>query len=265
MGEGPESLNDEARELWDAKALYWDEQMGEGNEFQRALIWPATRRLLKVEPGQRILDACCGNGVTSRALAALGAEVVAFDFSESFIERARARTTQHDERIEYRVLDATSEEQLLALGEGEYDAIVCNMALMDISDIEPISRSLTSLLRPDGKFVFSVAHPCFNSNAMTMSAERDGRMQTKFEIKLSDYLSVPPGKGAGMPGEPNPHYYFHRPLHELLGAFFAARLVLDGLEEPALQGDEDRPLSWWSLKGIPPVLVARMRPARSGG
>ena len=37
-----------------------------------------------------------------------------------------------------------------------------------------------------------------------------------------------------MPDEPEPHWYFHRPLHELFGAFFQAGFVLDALEEPAL-------------------------------
>ena len=57
---------------------------------------------------------------------------------------------------------------------------------------------------------------------------------------------VPPGKGTGMPGEPEPHWYFHRPLHELFGAFFQAGFVLDGLEEPALETQNANPheLSW---------------------
>jgi hypothetical protein len=64
-----------------------------------------------------------------------------------------------------------------------------------------------------------------------------------------------------MPGEPNPHYYFHRPLHELLGACFAAGFALDGLEEPAFGADDvgKRPLSWLNFQQIPPVLVARLR------
>jgi hypothetical protein len=65
-----------------------------------------------------------------------------------------------------------------------------------------------------------------------------------------------------MPGEPEPLGYFHRPLHELFGAFFHAGLVLDGLEEPALETRSAHPheLSWSNMPGIPPVLVARFVP-----
>ncbi len=264
MDERTRSLNEEVRELWDGKASFWDENMGDGNLFQRELIGPATERLLEVKPGQRILEVACGNGATARRLSALGANVVATDFSGKFLERAKARTTENAKRIEYRLVDATSEEQLLSLGERRYDGAVCNMALMDMAAIEPLMRALAKLLKSDGRFVFSVQHPCFNSNAMTMVAEmedEDGELSTSYSVKLSDYLDVPPGKGAGMPGEPNPHYYFHRPLHEIFGVCFGAGFVMDGMEEPRIGGEPENSggLTWRNFKGIPPVLVARMR------
>jgi 2-polyprenyl-3-methyl-5-hydroxy-6-metoxy-1,4-benzoquinol methylase len=61
------------RDIWDAKAAFWDERMGEGNQFQLELIGPAVERLLAVRPEEQILDVGCGNGVTSRRLAHLGA------------------------------------------------------------------------------------------------------------------------------------------------------------------------------------------------
>ena len=59
-----------------------------------------------------------------------------------------------------------------------------------------------------------------------------------------------------------PHWYFHRPLHELFGAFFRAGFVLDGLEEPALVTQNQNPHepSWSNLPGIPPILAARFVP-----
>lgn len=265
MDEKTRSLNEEVRELWDDKAVFWDERMGDGNLFQSTLIGPASEHLLGVRPGERILEIACGNGVFSRRLAGLGARIVATDFSEKFLERARARTTESARRVEYRLVDATDEEQLLALGEKRYDAAVCNMALMDMAIIEPLIRTLAKLLEPEGRFVFSVQHPCFNSNATRMVTEeedRDGELVESHSAKLTDYLHIPPGKGAGMPGEPNPHYYFHRSISELFNVCFAAGFVLDGIQEPAFDGDakSDRPLSWTNLRGIPPVLVARMVP-----
>src|SRR5919202_4942025 len=109
-GQGnPQDLNLAMREIWDSKARFWDERMGEGNPFQRVLVGPASERLLQVQPGQVILEVACGNGVFSRRLASLGAQVVATDFSAEFLELAKARTTEHPERITYRLVDATDE------------------------------------------------------------------------------------------------------------------------------------------------------------
>jgi SAM-dependent methyltransferase len=257
----------ETRAIWESKAEFWDARMGEGNPFQLILIGPAVERLLQVQPGERVLDIACGNGVFARRLARLGARVTATDFSPRFLELARARSAVSGEEIDYRLADATDEAQLVALGEGEFDAIVCTMALMDMPAIAPLFRAVRRLLRPSGRFVFAVPHPAFRSNAVSQLIEfedRAGELVEGRSLRLRDYLHVPPGKGAGMPGEPAPHWYFHRPLAELLGACFGAGLVVDGLEEPAFgpeQADPERPLSWLNFTDFPPVLAIRARPA----
>ncbi len=258
--------NEETRDAWEQNAAYWDAHIGEGNDFVNVLIWPATQQLLELRPGERVLDAGCGNGLYARRLAALGVDVVAFDFSAELIERARARTTEHAERIEYRVLDATDEAALLTLGERQFDAAICQMALFDIADIQPLMRALVRLLRPGGRFVFSVIHPCFNSPDMTFVAEmadRDGDIVTVYSIKVFNYITPKVSQAAAIRGQPKPQLVFHRPLQALLGAGFDAGFVLDGLQERAFPPDHPSgrsPLSWGgNYSEIPPVLVARMR------
>ncbi|UVI29039.1 class I SAM-dependent methyltransferase [Paenibacillus spongiae] len=163
MGEWNE-LNDESQTRWDANAGYWDDYMGaQSNQFHRELIRPHTEQLLKPAEGQTILDIACGNGNFSRRLAELGANVVAFDYSPNMIERAIARSAEYAGRIEYRVADASSTAQLHELGIERFDSAVANMALMDIADIAPLVQSLLTLLKPDGIFVFSITHPCFQN------------------------------------------------------------------------------------------------------
>src|SRR5207248_6911437 len=163
---------------------------------QRVLVGPASERLLEVQPGQVILEIACGNGVFSRRLASIGAQVVATDFSAGFLELAKARTTEHPERIAYRLVDATDEGQLLALGQRRFDAAVCNMALMDMVTIEPLMRALAQLLRSGGRFVFSLLHPAFNNHGGTRLAleeeDRDGQLVETHYVKVSNYLRVPP-------------------------------------------------------------------------
>ena len=255
---------EETRQVWNDNAAFWDERMGDGNDWVRVLIWPATLRLLQPRPGERILDVACGNGLAARRLAALGVEVTAFDFAAEMITRARQRADDPAHPIDYRVLDATDEAALLSLGEQRFDAAVCSMALFDMADIRPLMRALARLVRPGGRFVFSVAHPCFNGGHREQVAEsedREGQLVTKYSVKISGYITPTIQRGAAIFGQPKPQLYFHRPLQELLGAVFAAGLVLDGVEEPAFPPDHPpgrNPL-WWgaNFHEIPPVLVAR--------
>jgi ubiquinone/menaquinone biosynthesis C-methylase UbiE len=232
-----EDLNRAVRDTWDRKATFWDQRMGDGNLFQRVLLGPATERLLRVEAGQRILDVACGNGAFARRLADLGAQVVAIDFSQKFLELARARDAAEPRQIDYRLVDATDARALLALGEASFDAAVCTMGLMDMVTIEPLMRALSRLLKSGGRFVFSVLHPAFNisgaSSLVVERKERDGQLREHYSVTISGYLHVEPQRGVGMPGEPEPHLYFHRSLSALLTACFQAGFVLDGLEEPA--------------------------------
>ncbi len=263
-----DSINREVREIWERNAAFWDEYMGEGGVFQRVLIGPATERLLDLKPGERVLDIACGNGAFARRMAALGARVVACDFAPTFIERARARTTEHADRIDYRVIDATDEAALLSLGKQSFDAAVCTVAMMDMATLDPLMSALAQLLKPGARFVFSILHPCFNSGAgmkrVIEEEDREGEIIDVYAVKISNYATPTTYKGLGVIGQPAPQYYFHRPLHVLFNAGFRAGFVIDALEEPVFDQNAkpNRPFSWENYREIPPVLIARLRLAQ---
>lgn len=254
--------NEDAQRAWNSNAQFWDEQMADGNEFFNVLVWPAVEALLQPAPGEFLLDIACGNGLTSRRLASAGAKVTAFDYSGPMIDLARKRGGS----VDYRVLDATDREAMLALATAAFDGALCNMALMDMSDIGPLMHALAKLLRPGGRFVFSVLHPCFNNPATIQTAElqdRAGALVTSYSVKVSRYASSFTQAGVAMPDQPVPHPYFHRPLNALLAPAFHAGLVLDGIEERAFPPENrggSTPLSWnGNFSEIPPALIARLR------
>jgi len=266
MTDNLQQANLETRAAWNHNAAFWDERMGEGNDFVEVLIWPATERLLALQPGERVLDIACGNGLYARRVAALGVDVVAFDFAADMVDYARKRTREYAGRIDYHVLDATDEATLLALGEGQFDAAMANMALFDMAEIEPLMRALARLLRPDGRLVFSLMHPCFNNPQTTQVGERqdrNGEIVTVYSVKVWGYMTSTVARGAAIPCQPEPHLYFHRSLQTVLSSCFAQGFVLDALEEHAFPPDHPpgkNPLSWGgNFSEIPPTLIARMR------
>jgi SAM-dependent methyltransferase len=256
-----------ALNIWRRLAPWWDEATGEGNDFERELLMPTTERLLALQPGERVLDACCGNGKYARRFGRVGANVVAFDGSDSFIEIARRRSTPADGEISYHVIDARDDQRIRALAaNGMFDAALCSMAIMDIADITPLLRAIRAVLKPAGRFVFSIAHPCFNSSGTTMTAELvprpDGQMEQVFGVRTTQYLEPTAELARGILNQPEPHYFFHRPLSALLSECFAAGFVVDALEEPAYAPGATgakNAFTWKKRPQIPPAMVARLR------
>jgi 2-polyprenyl-3-methyl-5-hydroxy-6-metoxy-1,4-benzoquinol methylase len=262
VSEWPE-LAGETQSAWDQNAGFWDEKFGDGNAFHNALVGPTAERLLALTPGEAALDVACGNGAFARRLAALGARVTACDISQAFLERARAHATPAGLPIEYHPVDATNRAALLALGARRFDAAVCNMALMDMPAIEPLFESLPRLLKPGGRFVFTLLHPCFNSVYVTKVIEEDdrgGTLNTAYALKQTGYITPTASKGIGIIGQPVAQTYFHRPISVYLQAAFRAGFVLDGCEEPVFPEDVEpnRPLAWQAFREFPPVFAARV-------
>jgi SAM-dependent methyltransferase len=261
-GEFAEHAEDNRRR-WDANARWWDDRIGDGNDFQILLIEPATERLLAVRAGDTILDVACGAGRFARRLAGLGARVVAFDQSAEFIARARERSPQ-DTAVAYHVADAANAETVLS-SSTRFDKAVCTMAIMDMPEIQPMFRLLSRVLAPGGSFVFSITHPCFHSATIRrfteIYEEQDGRHVVHSGVKVSSYLTPSARKTEGIIGQPQPQWSFHRSIAVLFGSGFDAGFVVDGIEEPRLR-DAEQPkagVRWSDMPDIPPILVVRMR------
>lgn len=259
-------LSKEVADIWNANAAFWDARMGqEGNQYQRLLVGPAQERLLRLRPGDLALDIACGNGLFSRRMADLGCQVVACDIADKMIEAAKERSREYAGRIEYLVVDATDERQLLALGKERFDVAVCSMAIMDMPEIKPLLSAARRLLKPRGPFVFSVLHPCFSYNGVIRLSEEvveGNRVVTRHFLKLpSSYIAPATTKGIAISGQPELQYYFDRPLSLLLSTCFEAGFVVDGLEEPVIppEGVDARDAPSDPFQQIPPVLVVRLR------
>jgi hypothetical protein len=139
------------------------------------------------------------------------------------------------------------------------------MALMDMAVIHPLVSALAELLKPGGRFVFAILHPAFNSTGTSLWLEEatsaTGELVVSRGVKVLRYLEPEARQGVGIPGQPYPQYYFHRPLSVLLNVGFGVGFVLDGIEEPGFGPGDEGPseFSWARFQDIPPVLVARLR------
>jgi SAM-dependent methyltransferase len=196
-------------------------------------------------------------------MATRGASVVAFDYSAEFIARARERTPS-DAAVEYHVVDVANAEAVVLPGSRRFNKAVCTMALMDMPEIRPLFKLVSRALTPGGAFVFAVTHPCFHSAAVqrfTEVSDDSGRHVIRSGVKVSSYLSPFARKTEGIVGQPEPQWFFHRPISVLFESGFNAGFVVDRIEEPRFP-EPEKPkasVSWHDMPDIPPIMVVRMR------
>jgi SAM-dependent methyltransferase len=142
--------------------------------YEQWATWPASlfeygRVLLPDQlAGARVLDVACGHGRLSRELADAGADVVGVDVSGELIQRARSRGTEGPGSINYLCADVARVE---AWWDGTpFDGATCEMALMDIADLDGTLNSIATVVRPGGWFAASLVHPCIPGNASGLSS-----------------------------------------------------------------------------------------------
>lgn len=81
------------------------------------------------------------------------------DIAPRLIENAIAASPEYGEKIEFLAADVTDNELLTRLESKKFEAISCGTAIMDMVDIEPLAEAVARLLKPGGRFVFTVVHP----------------------------------------------------------------------------------------------------------
>jgi trans-aconitate methyltransferase len=120
----------------------WDPDRYERNaRFVTDLGEPVVQ-LLAPQPGERILDLGCGDGVLTERLAKLGCQMTGVDASEEFVAAARARG------LDAQVVDGHQ------LGfENEFDAVFSNAALHWMRRPDEVIAGVWLALKPGGRFV----------------------------------------------------------------------------------------------------------------
>jgi SAM-dependent methyltransferase len=149
------------RRWWDADA---DSYQAEHGEFlgDVDLLWcpeglrEASAGLLGPLSGRQILEVGCGSAAGSRWLTTQGARAVALDLSAGMLRHASLindRTAVHPALVQG---DAMS----LPFGADSFDlAFTAFGAVPFVSDSARIMREVHRVLRPGGRWVFSVTHP----------------------------------------------------------------------------------------------------------
>jgi predicted TPR repeat methyltransferase len=145
-GGAPERVPaDYVARLYDELAGHYDrERSGRSPaRLKEALGPPAAERALDV------LDLGCGTGQAGQLFRDCARTLVGVDLSPAMLARARARGV-YDELIEGDLAG------LVPAGARAFDLVLASDSLIFLGDLRPVFRSVRQLLRPSGRFAFTV-------------------------------------------------------------------------------------------------------------
>ena len=137
----------------------------------------------QVEQGISLLDVGCGPGYVAAAAAKRGTHSVGLDFSAEMVVIAREMFP----KIEFREGDA----QKLPFDQSTFDRVVANFALLHLSEPERAAAEALRILKPTGKFAFTVwAPPAENPYAALVDAaiEAHANLSVQLPAGPSHYL-----------------------------------------------------------------------------
>ena len=116
----------------------------------------SVQRILRVGPGDRVLDLAAGTGTSSVSFAASGADVVACDFSLGMLQAGQTRLAKSDplrEKTRGRVSFVAGDALHLPFSGGAFDAVTISFGLRNVQGTREALAEMRRVTRPGGRLV----------------------------------------------------------------------------------------------------------------
>jgi SAM-dependent methyltransferase len=225
-----------------------------------ALLDGAVRSVLGPVRGTRWLDAGCGEGRLARVLARGGAEVLGVDVAPGLVaaarRRARALPAAARARLGFAVAGLAARGLVAA---ASLDGVLASLALMHVPRIAPPLRAWARALRPGGRLVLVLPHPCFMGPGTSWAArlpQVPRGAPALEELRVRDYPREGVQRFRFDPSFPAPTVNHHRSLEVLQDALAAHGFLTRRLREPrpaaALAAGDP---AWEARRRVPFFLV----------
>jgi uncharacterized protein YjbJ (UPF0337 family)/SAM-dependent methyltransferase len=224
---GGKKRNHTSSRSWDAVAEWYAGWVGaHGSEHHRDVAIPAVMDLLAPTAGERVLDVGCGTAALAAHVARAGARYTGIDASERLVSFARRHNGSYGRFI---LGDVTRRDVRQTLATDPFDAVVFLLSVQDIDPLHAATRLIADGVRPGGRVVLLMTHPCFRVPRQSGWGWDAGR-RLRFR-RVDHYLSplaVPmktyaDGRGATRS--------YHRPVEQYVDALTGAGLYIDRLRE----------------------------------
>jgi demethylmenaquinone methyltransferase/2-methoxy-6-polyprenyl-1,4-benzoquinol methylase len=146
----------EVAAMFDALAGRYD-LMNDILSMGQVRLWrKSVQRILRVGPGDQVLDLAAGTGTSSVSFATSGADVVACDFSLGMLQAGQARLAKSDPqqaKTRGRVSFAAGDALNLPFKDGAFDAVTISFGLRNVQGTREALAEMRRVTRPGGRLV----------------------------------------------------------------------------------------------------------------
>jgi len=218
---------------FDSFAKTYDKVMGDtGDNTHQKTIDPALFQAIGDFKDKVIYDMGCGNGYIARKFARDGAkEVWASDISEELIKIAQEKYENPDNKIKYFACDAANFDEI---PEDYFDLVTMNMAIFYIADFKKLVEGVYKILKAEGRFIFTTAHPLRILGKIDAKKEKDeSKINLESVLENSrNYLNVREEVVYNSWNGKKDLKLYNAPLSFYINTMSERRLLVDSFVEP---------------------------------
>ncbi len=212
------------RETWNKMAPHYHAKYGNAIMFYEKSMH---LKLMGNVKEKKLLDLGCGSGETSVFFAKEGAIVTGVDISDEQIKMAKELANKEKVKV---LFIRGKMENLSLIKNNNYDIINSSHAIHYVEKLQPFFKEIFRILRPEGRFVFSVSHPFSdivwkegNNLVVKYSYFKKGRINWHWEY---------PEKGLKFPT-----FISMRKVSDYFNALTEAGFLVEHILEPELPSD----------------------------
>lgn len=242
-----------AKDWWEQWSERFQQEFGEGDAEVAIAFGPGASdgddlELIGDVDGIRAIELGCGGGQFGIALSKAGATVTGVDISSEQLAHARTLAADHGEAIDFIEASVTD---MPMIEEGTYDLAFSAFAFQWVKDLSACFSEAHRVLKPGGRFVFSVDHPlyrCLDPETGDLTTSYfDDTPRRNYSEKLDAEMVI-----------------YRRTVSDIVTAVLDAGFSIDALREPGHADPEKYESAYGSFQPdrmarIPPTLVIAAR------
>lgn len=157
----------------------WSDTYDQDNNPTRDLDHLVVRKHIQRFKNKNIIEIGCGTGKNSVLLTEVAAQVLAIDFSEGMLVKARIKMMDK-KNVKFKFANITEK---WPCEENYYDVVMCSLVLEHIENLVFIFSEANRVLKESGEFFINEFHPFYQYQGKKANFQKNGK-----KIELESYV-----------------------------------------------------------------------------